>query len=1113
MNKSFKKITKYLLGVTIFISIVYLWSSINSKTNIVFVAKEFRNTDLDLTIRSDAAQRELEKAELQNCPQCTITWVKSHQGVRITLVNKTTGARISGTNSVDYSNEYADTSFINSIYFHGYNSKLDYISNSASLSLKSGYSVLKPIGSLPRLVSENKTDIGSINAYLKNTFVNFDGYPTNLLKLLRDLGEHKTSNKNLVGGSARNMYEYILYFYDNLYDYGAKLEMKADWWLSMEKEFNYAFIIEPVVYFNARADLLSPTYLRNWREYAGRRFAVTATEAAYIFPNSHTDCLAGVCYSVTHTILPTSIYLDGSVSFEYFAGSRKQFSFLSKPYSFGNIGTEDRFDKDGPYELEKDIIGASGRSPGLGIGYFDLINSIYDRCEEDDCGEPDNEIPKCTIDDLGAKPDVPFCNTGSCGSTIAMSDDTNWDNIIGNIKHLDPNLGSGYRVTNWIRSTDIFDYKNMNCTEVGDVSFLAPVYCRHSATSSFPVTGSTQYYYAGTHFTFDPIRFDISKECKTTIETDKWEADYTKTEERLSIAKGSLARALTLNKIWKDINASSFDRYDSGSILAGSATLNGGTYCRLTQKPSTNFAATDTTACPSYVGSGLLPADRVNSTRLTRGATIAVPTATNQYKQVLSGSTCTNSISRVKMILIDDGILVEDGFEWIIEGTSRVIPTYTCTYLGATATTSSPTSPWVGDRNKEGSYYVSLSGGRCTPYTNEGVGDKWTSWSYKFDSKVLDDFIKYTDLDGRTDYTINSSWPLTTQTDEAICKGEGDYQETVNKYTDAVRFYEQRLIDLKNEMPLAVNWKVNTSSPIISVTQSQNTSSGLVIDNYDLSSSIISTDLPDGIKESKKEICNTTACGNIKVITGLTEIYSSVYASKSANYSYSLPINTNRFILKPSGNVVSSVSGTPYEKNGNYIDIGYSNYAISPKSLTGFGSGTITLSYTGIGQNNHLGRACGTPGYACDYSTKKIPDCFGDGCIPRPKGFNYVYRTIDLDNPFPFTDGTDRQPGYNWRAIPYTVENVITNNRGVKTTNVYNLAPMYSFDFTGANRLKLMEIRNYNKSYKFKNFEGNITCKFGRECRSAFLASDMFSNVIKGCGTTKDNFFACNKGV
>jgi hypothetical protein len=72
---------------------------------------------------------------------------------------------------------------------------------------------------------------------------------------------------------------------------------------------------------------------------------------------------------------------------------------------------------------------------------------------------------------------------------------------------------------------------------------------------------------------------------------------------------------------------------------------------------------------------------------------------------------------------------------------------------------------------------------------------------------------------------------------------------------------------------------------------------------------------------------------------------------------------------------------------------------------------------------------------------------------------------------------------------------------------------MYSFDFTGANRLKLMEIRNYNKSYKFKNFEGNITCKFGRECRSAFLASDMFSNVIKGCGTTKDNFFACNKGV
>jgi hypothetical protein len=1130
MDKSLKKITKYLLVAFIPLSIIYLLSLINLGTKSVYVANTFRNTETELSLAAqvDAAQREQANAELQNCPQCTVTWVKSHQGVRITLVDKTTGTRIKGTRSVDYSNEHADTSFISSIYFHGYNSKLDYISGVASPSLRSGYSVLKPIGSLPRLVSENKTDIGSINAYLKNTFVNFDGYPTNLLRLLRDVGEDKTTfsgkplgiagggSSNPIGISGvKNLYQYLLYFYDNMSDYGVELELTTNQWVEIEGLFNYAFIVEPVVYFKARTGLLAPTYLINGgTDYAGRTFAVTATEAAYIFPNSHKDCLAGVCYSVTHTILPTSIYLDGSVQNIYFEGSRAQYS---EAVGFaGSTGI--RFDKNKtsltPYLLYTDVVGTLNNSPGLGIGYFDLVAQIRARCQTDKCGDPEPETPKCTIDDLGPKPDVPFCNTGSCGSTIAMSDDTNWNNVIGNSKLLDSSLGSLYKVTNWIRSNDIFDYRNMNCTEVGDVSFLAPVYCRHSATSSFPVTGSSSYYYAGTHFTFDPIRFDISKECKTTIETDKWEKDYTETEKRLSIAKGSLARALTLNNIWKDINASSLDRYDSGSILSGSATLNGGTYCNLVQEPSTSFAASDTTACPTYVGSGLLPADRANSTRLTRGATVAVPTALNQYKQVLSGSTCTNSKSRAKKILIDDGILVDDGFEWIVEGTATATTTYTCTYLSATATTSRPNSSWVGDQNREGSYYVSLSGGRCTPYTNVGVGDKWTSWSYRFDSGVLDDFIEYNRLDGRTSYVIDTTWPLTTEKDVAICKGAGDYQTTVDKYTEAVQFYEKRLVDLKNELPRAVNWNVNTSSPSISVIHKQSitTSKDPFEVEYDLSPEIIATTLPDGIKESKKVVCNTTACGNIKAITGLTEIYSSIYDSKNTNYKYSLPTNTNRYILKPSGEVASSLTGY-YLTSGNYIDIEYPNYAISPNSLTGFGSGSITLEYTGIGQNNHLGRACGTPLYTCDYSTKKIPDCVGDGCDPTPKGFNYVYRTIDLNNPFPFTDGTNRQPGYNWRAIPNTVENVITNNRGVTTDNVYNLAPMYSFDFTGANRLKLVEIRNYNKSYKFKNFEGNITCKFGRECRSAFLSSNIFTNVIKGCGTVKDNFFACNKGV
>ena len=89
----------------------------------------------------------------------------------------------------------------------------------------------------------------------------------------------------------------------------------------------------------------------------------------------------------------------------------------------------------------------------------------------------------------------------------------------------------------------------------------------------------------------------------------------------------------------------------------------------------------------------------------------------------------------------------------------------------------------------------------------------------------------------------------------------------------------------------------------------------------------------------------------------------------------------------------------------------------------------------------------------------------------------FVYRTIDLKNPFPSIDADKsvsqnnlrygmfnlnvkgRYPGYNWNGVN-VVKTKIIQNRNTNDYDVYNKKPLYHFELDTAT---ILEIREYNK--------------------------------------------------
>ncbi len=158
---------------------------------------------------------------------------------------------------------------------------------------------------------------------------------------------------------------------------------------------------------------------------------------------------------------------------------------------------------------------------------------------------------------------------------------------------------------------------------------------------------------------------------------------------------------------------------------------------------------------------------------------------------------------------------------------------------------------------------------------------------------------------------------------------------------------------------------------------------------------------------------------------------------------------------------------------------------------------------------------------------KKCPpteDCDGDpGDFPG--GINVIYRTIDLNNPFPGYSDEKRETGANWCSYDVSekklkcdgykggdndvVEEAIFNNRDVKTNPeyAYNEEPIYEFELDST---KIQEIRDYNKKQEYSDF--TLTCEEnGTACKLSSKVKNLLE--LKGvCVNAKGNsFYTCDE--
>lgn len=142
----------------------------------------------------------------------------------------------------------------------------------------------------------------------------------------------------------------------------------------------------------------------------------------------------------------------------------------------------------------------------------------------------------------------------------------------------------------------------------------------------------------------------------------------------------------------------------------------------------------------------------------------------------------------------------------------------------------------------------------------------------------------------------------------------------------------------------------------------------------------------------------------------------------------------------------------------------------------------------------------------CDPTVEDCDDGTGDdssgdgGGSNNGNGIDVIYRVIDLNNPFP-----NRTPGYNWNMTGL-VDKYITNNRKVKTEEVYTKEPMYTIELDPA---LIKEIRNSNKDVNYGDL--NLYCTDGVKCRSSYLRELRDNGRLSGCGTL-DDFDACEVG-
>lgn len=628
--------------------------------------------------------------------------------------------------------------------------------------------------------------------------------------------------------------------------------------------------------------------------------------------------------------------------------------------------------------------------------------------------------------------------------------------------------------------------KNNNCSKfTTTINEYCKSYCREEAVVNYPSTinplsvDKYQPILGGSHFIWEKTSIMTKRECVTEINYDQWQKDY----EYLERQKQEVT--LQLLREWHQVKS---DR------VIGNCKIKTGTKTDKKEVPVNEYQYSP-------------PIDGGSSCH-NQGGEAGSLVDHNGQKQCRYGGGCP---------YYSDKWNPEDVSQEVIDGVLHCYVTTTSEvykygklhqYTKVTYHDSTPSL------DKSATYCDALG---TKPYWDTGQIDKYWSDVYKtLINNINGKISALRKCNSVSSFNYNSTPKVTVH-----------YKDPTGNYNTN-----------NNGRDITLNTKLDSSisSSTGTVKASQATSGLLKVNCKTVSGP------SDATEANLRNACTTTYTREYDSLRN-----TSVAKSITNKYSYTMPSNIFRYTLKETGEAVDSNSSKvtqAIKDNYRYVDVGYPNYPVH--YTTPSGEYPIYLTYQNLGSNgyftnflrNKMGR------YDCTYkvTNRIIPDpkCPDPECPPDDKctpgnpecpynppnipgnpdlkGINVIYRPISLVDPFPDYSAKGRKAGENWSNKD--IQDYIINNRGVKSNNVYNKAPIYTFTLDAK---AIRAIKNYNngkdsqthKKREYNDF--NLTCssqKNGKRCLSKFLKSikTMIGNGNasgKCLGASSGNFYSC----
>lgn len=787
------------------------------------------------------------------------------------------------------------------------------------------------------------------------------------------------------------------------------------------------------------------------------KIAVTATEAALLMT------VPGWVGGVTHNNQPKAIYV-------------KEDWFSSNPSNiiYKVAGTLESKVTSTAYLKSSEIYGHSG----VGVGVFYIYGA----------SKP--------------APVVTTCTDTVCGKSTTCNDIEDWTKI--------KSIPASY--------VD---------SSLGDPTYC-PVLCRQEVVTNFP--SKTSEIIAGSHFVFEPIEITTTKECRSDVKLSAFKTKYAdlnakkataylamKEAEAKKNAWAAIYKAKTVDLIEKptgvdDIGACEYqssgipkDTWPYNSIFCPNAT--GSSSVLEGVSADYSYDLIDYISGPS--GLTVINAN-VNKKKICRLREFVSPSDINTgIKTYPSGPIAdgSNNIHKATSVIAVVGgnynVTYTDNYAATNTLKYYVEPIYLCKFNQNQTISNYPSYTSSGGGTAcdgDGCPGVDETTGRCILMDGEGISFKWRYTSPVTGNPVI--------VGGATDDTY------TCVTAESVTALNDAYNSAKTTYDS----YVSQINTLTSNFSKCDDWATKLDlnvKPSVRAVVTQKTDTGNVSDTYTLvntagtiSAPSLKTVCPAGNAECSRKIypknCSynsTTKRASCSTGSEYTSYPNITAASDTSveTLTYNLAAGVNQYVAVPSGKVYSNK--TSFDANQKFIDIGYPNYTFAFKADLKV-AGTISIQFKNIGENSHFDLslknkiAGGYSNYVCDYEFSR-------------DRFDFVYRQVDLSNPFPYGDGTGREAGLNWSFDKERdlIDIYIIKNRDVVGDKIYSLEPMYVIDFT-KNSSVIKDIKDYNYKNAYTNFD--MKCTEGLYCRSNFLRSDLMKTVVESTCGMNDDWLKCS---